>query len=138
MNTNTPKTKKRLSAGAKILIASASIASTLGLWNIISGAAQNNNVSPEQDNPDIVKLPALPTLVPLRGAQVSSPAMVKSAGQNAGGQSLRSVAAPTATPPGIQKPVIQEVLIDIPQAGGGGGGGGGGSRKPSGSSKSSR
>ncbi len=136
---------------AKVLIATLSLAITIGLWNLFSiDAVKAEQIDPPalaSDLPDGAasqsqELPPLPTIVPLVELQeLPAPAInapVSQAQANpalaAPTGKLRSVAAPPVTIVQKNKP-----LVDAPVVGGGGGGGGGGqsSRRSAARSRSS-
>ncbi len=131
---------------AKMMIASLSIAVTVGVWNLLannamlaSQAAPNPTTSPPPDMPSGATddLPALPTLIPLvtvAPMRVNQPALIGSDANTAQDLSqpvttgLKEVTAPTQVVVQKYKPVF-----DQPVLGNGGGGGGGGSHSSGGS-----
>jgi hypothetical protein len=110
---NTSNNQNGKSGGWKIIIASLSVTSLIGLINIFSNrdaskAGSNSNVDA------LLNLP-LPTLVPAAQVDHTAPATV-----------LREVTQPVVTPtPAKQSPVIENVIV------------GGGSSGPSTSTSSS-
>jgi len=115
MNTSNNQTGR--SGGWKIVIASLSVTSLIGLINIFSNrdAAKNTNPS----NVDALLNMPIPTLVPVAAVDQTVPTT-----------SLREVAQPAATlVPVKQNPVIESVIV--------GGGSSSGSSNPSTSTSSS-
>ncbi len=120
----------------KIFIASLAVASTIGLWNLLSNnAVQADKLSPtpivtlppQPPAYDAQGVPPLPTLIPLvegplpQAAGSAQPAQLQ-VQQNAQIGSLRSVTAPDQTIVQKSKPVFEQGVVTIVNGGGGGGG----------------
>jgi len=139
-----PLTKKKSSnsLGLKMLIASSSMALTLGLWGLFSRNQEQSAVTTTDPGPDsgqvaqedLLGLPPLPTLVPLYTNL--SPVAAQNGTNNAPANlSLRVVTAPTPFPTTVaEQPVVQTVILDTS----GGASGSSGSGKPAARSRSSR
>jgi hypothetical protein len=129
---------------AKVLIATLSLASTVGMWNMFSHSAlkaDQNKVDPTTTPPPqppaegLDGLAPLPTLIPLVNVTTQQEVNTAQTAQQPAGQmpALRSVTAPTQV-------IVQKVkpVFDQPAAVVSGGGGGGGSSRSVTTTKSSR
>lgn len=129
-DTSSVKRKPVKFLDVKVLLATASLAVTMGLWTLFSRdglqavqAGPSPESTPPPDQANTLDLPPLPTLVPLAGApaqgQPSAAAQPGAAPQGAGlAQPLREVSA-EENPVIIQKikPVVD---LAVPSGGGGG------------------
>ena len=109
MNTPQQKQKKSLLNILKFSIASLSITSLIGLWNLFSREESNNAIIPEQNTEDDFLNSPLPTLVP---SVLDEPASDSSV------QQIQEIEPEKVQP--TEEPVIERVVIG--SSGGSGGG----------------
>jgi len=127
MQSNQNKKSKASVTGMKILIGALSLTGTFGIWGLVSNKAvqaaippqDSGNAGQQDANSVAMKLPPLPTLVPIR--DVGGMQNVSQQTSNLQPQMLRQVSQPTAVPvPVNNKPVFQRLTIS--QVGNSGGG----------------
>lgn len=122
MNSNsTGKPSKAALTGLKMVLVSASIAGSIGLWGALSEKAMQvaaSNVNDDSDAIDANSLNTLPTLTNL--ISVNTDQMVQYIPTPTAGPVLRDVAA-LPTPTAFTAPEVKTVLIGVPVSGGGGG-----------------
>jgi hypothetical protein len=127
----------------KILLGTLSAAVTIGLWNMFSSSALQQEKKPAEDisQPpqafgEEVGLPALPTLIPLLDVSGLQTEVMNVQVQTGPAPALRSVLAPTQVVVQKIKPVIDSAVVISNDDGGGGGGGG--NQQPAATTRSSR
>jgi hypothetical protein len=123
MNSNSnSKPSKAALTGMKVVLVSASIAGSIGLWGALSQEAMNVAAKSDDsasDVPGVTDLAYLPTLTNL--IQIDTSKVVQYAPTPTAGPVLRDVAM-MPTPTAYTAPEVKTVVIGVPVSGGGGGG----------------
>lgn len=120
-NMNPKKPSTAMLNGVKLVLVSASVAGSIGLWSTLAEKTMQYASASAGDGENIStveQIAAQPTLASL--VQINSSAVVPSQPPPTSAPELRDVAAmPTAT--AYTAPEVKTVVIGVPVAGGGGG-----------------
>jgi hypothetical protein len=109
-----PKKKRNRFVGAKYVLTSISLISTIGLWQFFSNKDSLTEFLPSDFETELnnnIQFQAMPTLVPLSPGNVTNSGNVSSIVNNSG---LREVTAPTLQPQSQPRIAIQQVIINNP------------------------